>query len=65
MAQDEISKGMIQTRPYAKGYTQARMIYDPNRVKYPMKCVGRRGEAKFERISWDEALDKRFEVEAG
>ncbi|MFC2022034.1 molybdopterin-dependent oxidoreductase [Chloroflexota bacterium] len=48
---------MIQTRPCAKGYAQAQMIYDPNRVKYPMKRVGKRGEAKFERISWDEALD--------
>lgn len=52
-----LDKGMIQTRPCAKGYTQAQMIYDPNRVKYPMKRVGNRGEAKFERISWDEALD--------
>ena len=57
MPEDVIDKGMIQTRPCAKGYTKARMIYDPNRVKYPMKRVGRRGEAKFERISWDEALD--------
>lgn len=52
-----ISRGMIQVRPCAKGYAQPQMIYDPNRVKYPMKRVGRRGEAEFERISWNEALD--------
>ncbi|MFH1646975.1 MAG: molybdopterin-dependent oxidoreductase, partial [Chloroflexota bacterium] len=53
-----INTGMVQIRPCVKGYAQAQhMIYDPNRVRYPMKRVGKRGEAKFERISWDEALD--------
>jgi anaerobic selenocysteine-containing dehydrogenase len=32
-------------------------IYDPNRIKYPMKRVGSKGEGKFERVSWDEALE--------
>ena len=29
----------------------------PDRVKYPMKRAGERGENKWERITWDEALD--------
>lgn len=57
LSEESINRGMIQNRPCPKGYAQAQMIYDPNRVKYPMKRVGRRGEGKFERISWDEALD--------
>jgi anaerobic dimethyl sulfoxide reductase subunit A len=52
-----INRSMIQNRPCAKGYAQTRMLYDPRRLKYPMKRVGNRGEAKFERISWEEALD--------
>ncbi|MDO8473673.1 MAG: molybdopterin-dependent oxidoreductase [Dehalococcoidia bacterium] len=57
LPRDIIDKGMVQNRACAKGYAQAMMIYDPARLKYPMKRAGRRGEAKFERISWDEALD--------
>jgi anaerobic dimethyl sulfoxide reductase subunit A len=57
ISEQSIDNGMIQTRPCVKGYTQTRMIYDPNRLKYPMKRIGKRGEAKFKRISWDEALD--------
>ncbi len=31
--------------------------YSDQRVLHPMKRVGRKGEGRFERISWDEALD--------
>ncbi len=31
--------------------------YSSQRVLYPMRRVGRKGEGRFERISWDEALD--------
>ena len=51
------SPAMVQYRPCAKGYAMLREVYDPNRVIYPMKRTGQRGEGKFERISWDEALD--------
>jgi anaerobic dimethyl sulfoxide reductase subunit A len=40
-----------------KGLSQRNVVYDPSRLKYPMKRVGERGEAKFQRISWNEALD--------
>jgi anaerobic selenocysteine-containing dehydrogenase len=32
-------------------------VYSPDRILHPMRRVGRKGEGKFERITWDEALD--------
>lgn len=41
-----------------KGISNAmQRVYNPDRVKYPMKRVGERGEEKWERVSWDEALN--------
>ena len=36
-------------------------VHHPNRLMYPLKRVGPKGEAKFSRISWDEALDEVVE----
>ena len=32
-------------------------VYHSSRLKYPQKRIGERGGGKWERISWDEALD--------
>lgn len=40
----------------AKGAAGLQMVYNPNRIKYPMMRVGARGEGKFKRVSWEEAI---------
>lgn len=40
----------------AKGNSGMWYTYDPDRILYPLKRVGARGEGKWKRISWDEAL---------
>ncbi len=49
--------GLHQVRACLRGRSMRRRVYNPDRLKYPMKRVGKRGEGKFLRISWDEALD--------
>ncbi len=49
--------GDHQVRACARGRSMRKRIYSAERIPYPMKRVGKRGEGKFERISWDEALD--------
>ncbi len=40
----------------AKGGSGINQLYDPDRVLYPMRRVGKRGEGKWKRVSWDDAL---------
>ncbi len=44
-------------RNCAKGPATINQVTDPDRVLYPLRRAGQRGEGKWERISWDEALD--------
>ena len=41
-----------------KGTHYADFTYHPDRLKYPLRRVGGKGEGKWERISWNEALDE-------
>ena len=40
-----------------KGMSGVSLQYNADRLTHPLKRVGKRGEGKFERISWDEAMD--------
>ncbi|MEW9110422.1 MAG: molybdopterin oxidoreductase family protein [Cytobacillus gottheilii] len=33
-------------------------LYDENRLQYPLKRIGKKGEGKFARISWEEAISE-------
>jgi len=41
----------------AKGLAQIERLNHPDRLLYPMKRIGERGEGKWKPITWDEALD--------
>jgi anaerobic selenocysteine-containing dehydrogenase len=44
-------------RNCAKGPATINQVNDPERILYPMKRAGKRGEGKWERTTWDEALE--------
>ncbi|MCT4710230.1 dimethylsulfoxide reductase subunit A [Enterobacteriaceae bacterium H11S18] len=54
---DDDYEGLHQVRACLRGRSMRRRVYNADRLKYPMKRVGARGEGKFERISWEEAFD--------
>ena len=40
------------------GISSLQLLYGPTRVKTPLKRVGKRGEGKWEKISWQAAIDE-------
>lgn len=52
-----------KNHPYTNGFICAKMrgyvsrFYDENRILYPMRRTGKKGEGTFKRISWDDAWD--------
>lgn len=51
--EDPMSKGRL----CAKGLSGIHALYNPARLKYPLIREGGRGENKWRRISWEEAVD--------
>jgi DMSO reductase family type II enzyme molybdopterin subunit len=54
----QIERGIPDMNPMGcqKGACWSQLLSAPDRVTHPLKRVGKRGEGKFERVSWDEAL---------
>ena len=48
-----LSKGAL----CAKGLASLQHVYNPARIQYPLIRTGERGEGKWKKISWDEALN--------
>ncbi|MGD8833537.1 MAG: molybdopterin-dependent oxidoreductase [Desulfobacteraceae bacterium] len=51
------SRGML----CARGNAGVRQLYDPDRLKYPLLRKGARGEGKWQRLTWEQALDHAAE----
>jgi anaerobic selenocysteine-containing dehydrogenase len=44
-------------RTCAKGVVTPNQLEDPDRIMYPLRRTGERGEGRWEQVSWNEALD--------
>jgi len=42
----------------ARGIAAMNLVYNPQRILYPMKRDGKRGEGKWSRISWSDAINE-------
>jgi len=51
--QDAFTRGYV----CAKGLAHSERLYHPDRLKYPQKRMGKKGENRWKRISWDEAFE--------
>ena len=58
LSEQDLIKTHLQRRPCTKGLVFHKYIYHPDRIIYPLKRAPGtdRGEGKYVRISWDEAL---------
>jgi anaerobic dimethyl sulfoxide reductase subunit A len=58
LSEQDLIKTHLQRRPCTKGLVFHKYIYHPDRILYPFKRAPhtKRGEGKYVRISWEEAL---------
>jgi anaerobic selenocysteine-containing dehydrogenase len=51
--EDPRNKGTV----CSKAQTAKKILYHPERINYPLKRIGEKGGGRWERISWDEAMN--------
>lgn len=58
LSEKELLKDQLQRRPCTMGLAFHKYLYHPERLLYPLRRAPgtQRGEGKYERLSWDEAL---------
>ncbi len=61
---DQIEEGVPDLNPMAcqKGSAWSVQLASPDRLRYPLRRKGERGEGEWEQISWDEALTEIAEA---
>lgn len=59
LTEKELTQVKLQRRPCVMGLAFHKYIYHPERILYPLKRApgSKRGDGKYVRISWDEALN--------
>lgn len=66
-----IPKGHPVGTVCVRGVHAKEIVYSPDRLKHPLRRAGATGEGRFERVSWDEAMDgiaekmKQIKAESG
>ena len=52
MDESPVNRGAI----CAKGHAAPQWVYSPDRLTHPLRRIGKKGEGKFEKITWDDAI---------
>lgn len=58
MDESPVNKGSI----CAKGHAAPQWVYSPDRLTHPLRRIGKKGEGRFEKISWEAAIAHIAEV---
>lgn len=60
-ATDPAVAATMPARLCARGQAGLQILYDPYRIKQPLKRVGPRGSGKWQAVSWEQAVDEIVE----
>ncbi len=52
MDESPVNRGAI----CAKGHAAPQWVYSPDRLTHPLRRIGKKGEGRFEKITWDDAI---------